>query len=191
MSWINQVKQITCLVYDEDYPSLAADTPVLPKKPRAPCAPSGDWQSLLRKKHVKPILHEHELDELAAFWGSPCELHSVDPLLFWQGILMGRPESHLARMALDYLSSPASSVDAERAFSRGALTVTHRRHLLSDVSTHNSIVLGAWLRETDLVPTLNLIEHFHQKPNRSQSCSTGDSVVDDAASAPNSSDTDP
>ena len=191
MSWIDQVKQITRLVYDEDYPSLAADTPVSPKKPCAPCAPSGDWQSLLRKKRVKPILHEHECDELAAFWGSPCELHSVDPLLFWQGILMGRPESCLARMALDYLSSLASSVDAERAFSRGALTVTHRCHLLSDVSMRNSIVLGAWLRETDLVLTLDLIEHFWQKPNHSQSCSTNNSVVDDAASAPNSSDTDP
>ena len=67
MSWIDQVKQITRLVYDEDYPSLAVDTPVSPKKPRAPCAPSGDWQSLLRKKHVKPILHEHEHDELATF----------------------------------------------------------------------------------------------------------------------------
>ena len=63
-------------------------------------------------------------------------------------------------MAIDYLSAPTSSVDAERAFSHGALTVTHRRHMLSDMSTRNSIVLGTWLRETNLVPKDELIEFF-------------------------------
>ncbi len=190
--WIEEAKKITRSVFDKDYPSLA--TTEMPASPRKPRAPSGDWESLLRKKHTTPILRTHERDELAAFWGSPCEPDDVDPLLFWQGVLMGRPESQLAKMAIDYLSTPASSVDAERAFSRGALTVTHHRHSLSDVSTRNSIVLGAWLQETNLVPTLDLIEFFRKKTDRSQSVSTRGSVgADDADCTPdpsNESDTD-
>ena len=112
-----------------------------------------------------------ERDELAAFWGSPCEPLDVDPLQYWQGALLCRPESRLAHMAIDYLSAPAASVDAERAFSRGALTVTHRRHSLSDASTRNSIVLGSWLRETELVPCHELTELFRNKPFRFPSTS--------------------
>jgi hypothetical protein len=119
-----------------------------------------------------------ERDELAAFWGTPCEPLDTDPLQHWQGVLVSRPDSRLARMAIDYLSSPASSVEVERAFSRGALTVTHRRHALSDTSTRNSIVLGAWLKDTNFVPKHDLIELFRSKSSR-LTMSSGDSVEAD------------
>ena len=109
-----------------------------------------------------------ERDELATFWGAPIEHHSCNPIQYWHGALVLRPDSRLARMALDYLSAPASSVDVERAFSRGALTVTHRRHSLSDTSTRNSIVLGGWLKDTDLVPKQKLIEFFRKKSSRGE-----------------------
>ena len=70
-------------------------------------------------------------------------------------------------MAIDYLSAPSSSVDTERAFSHGALTVTHCHHALSDLSTHNSIVLGAWLKDTTLVPKDELIKVSKIKPPES------------------------
>ena len=117
-----------------------------------------------------------ERDELTTFWASPCEPVETDPLQHWQGVLVGRPESRLARMAIDYLSAPALSVDAERAFSRGALTVTHRRHALSDTSTRNSIVLGAWLGATNIIPTDELIRHFQNKASREQPTSGSDSA---------------
>ena len=79
-------------------------------------------------------------------------------------------------MAIDYLSAPASSVDAECAFSRGALTVTHRRHALSDTSTCNSIVLGAWLGATNIIPTDELIRHFQNKASREQPTSGSNSA---------------
>ena len=44
-----------------------------------------------------------------------------------------------------------------------------RRHALSDTSTRNSIVLGLWLRETELVP--GLTELFRNKSFRFQSLS--------------------
>ena len=85
--------------------------------------------------------HE-ECDKLTAFWVSPCEHVAMDPLQFWVGASISQPESHLAQMAIDYLSAPALSVEAEHAFSHSALTVVHHHHALSVESTCNSIVLG-------------------------------------------------
>ena len=82
-------------------------------------------------------------------------------------------------MAIDYLSAPASSVEAEHAFSRGALTVTHRHHMLSDRTTRSSIVLGAWLKDTDLVPKDELIEFFRNKSFRGSVPSSCDSAKAD------------
>ena len=168
------MKEITREVYDQDYSILApADPPASPKGH----PPSGDWPSLLRKTVVKAATQEH--DELATFWGTPIEHHTCDPIQYWQGALVARPDSRLAKMALDYLSAPASSVDVERAFSRGALTVTHRRHCLSDTSTRNSIVLGGWLKDTDLVPRQKLIEFFRKKSSRLEPTPSDSEEMDD------------
>ncbi|EJD50330.1 hypothetical protein AURDEDRAFT_58105, partial [Auricularia subglabra TFB-10046 SS5] len=52
---------------------------------------------------------------------------------------------HLSRMALDYLSIPATSVDVERTFSRGRLLLSHVRNRLSAESTRALLCLGSWL----------------------------------------------
>lgn len=127
--WIKIVKAIAHRIYKEDYANVvASDAPVSPRRHPAPI---GAWPSLLRKSKA-PAHQDH--DELTTFWASPPECET-DPLQFWSGCLVARPESCLAWMAIDYLSAPASSVEVEHAFSRGALTVTHRRHLLSHEST--------------------------------------------------------
>ena len=126
--------------------------------PKKPLAPSSDWPSLLWRKTVKAVSRNH--DELAAFWASPCEPGITDPLLYWAAELVRWPGNCLAQMAIDYLSAPAAAVDIEQVFSHGALTVTHCHHLLLDTSTCNSIVLGAWLKDTSLVPKDELIEQF-------------------------------
>jgi len=182
IDWIDMVKEITRTVYDEDYSSrTTVDLPATPRKPRAP---SSDRHSLMRKRGVKAI--SRACDELADFWGSPCLSRDADPLLYWQGIMMSDPDNRLAYMAIDYLSAPAASADVERAFSRGALTVTHRRHSLSDSSMRNSIMLGSWLRDTNLVPRTELIEFFCNKcirfPSVSTSTTTQDSVDADSDS---------
>ena len=156
------VKDITCRVYQEDYPSIV--TASLPASPRRPLAPSRDWPSLLRGPSAAPP--HQERDKLMEFWASSIEPPETNPLQFWHGALVSRPESRLARMAIDYLSAPASSVDVECAFSRGAFTVTHRRHTLSDQSTRNSIVVGAWLKDTKLIPKEELIKFFQKKTAR-------------------------
>jgi len=52
----------------------------------------------------------------------------------------------LSRMALNYLSIPATSVDVERVFSKGRLILSHVRNGLSVQSTRALVCLGAWSR---------------------------------------------
>ena len=177
-SWINEVKRIIRLVYNEDYANLTTED--LPSSPQKPRALSPEWPSLTRKMTVKAAVRE--CDELAAFWGTPCEPESCDPIQFWKGRSVSHPDSRLVQMAIDYLSVPASSVDAERAFSRGALTVTHRHHTLSVTSTRNSIVLGGWLKDTNLVPKQELIEFFRNKTIRGQTTSNDSMEIEDSDS---------
>ncbi|KIM51420.1 hypothetical protein SCLCIDRAFT_143294, partial [Scleroderma citrinum Foug A] len=62
-------------------------------------------------------------------------------LKYWENLHTTRPR--LARMALDFLLAPASSVDAERAFSGGRLQVNHLQHQLSSQSFKAQVAVGS------------------------------------------------
>ncbi|KAF8585289.1 hypothetical protein K439DRAFT_1646652 [Ramaria rubella] len=66
----------------------------------------------------------------------------LDPLTHWEAQKAGG--SHLARMALDFLSIPATSTDTKYAFSRGGLTVSCMHHSLLNASTCATSVLASW-----------------------------------------------
>ena len=71
-------------------------------------------------------------------------------------------------MALDFLSAPASSTDIERAFSRGGLTVSKRRHSLSDESTRAATVLSSWATVKGLIPEDEIVSVFRDKVKRAK-----------------------
>ncbi|KIL55791.1 hypothetical protein M378DRAFT_54282, partial [Amanita muscaria Koide BX008] len=50
----------------------------------------------------------------------------------------------LSRMARDYLSIPATSVNVERIFSKGRILLSHLRSHLSVQSTRALMCVGAW-----------------------------------------------
>ncbi|KIJ09552.1 hypothetical protein PAXINDRAFT_50851, partial [Paxillus involutus ATCC 200175] len=50
----------------------------------------------------------------------------------------------LSRMAIDYLSIPATSIDVKRLFSRSRLILSHTRSRLSAQSTRALLCLGTW-----------------------------------------------
>ncbi|KIM63441.1 hypothetical protein SCLCIDRAFT_91875, partial [Scleroderma citrinum Foug A] len=52
----------------------------------------------------------------------------------------------LYRMALDYLSVPATSTAVERVFSQGRQLLHFARNCLSPSSTRAFLCLGLWLR---------------------------------------------
>ncbi|EJD32395.1 hATC-domain-containing protein [Auricularia subglabra TFB-10046 SS5] len=84
------------------------------------------------------------LDELSAYLAAATEVpEGGDALKWWKRNTSTFP--HLSRMALDYLSIPATSVDVERTFSRGRLLLSHVRNRLSAESTRALLCIGSWL----------------------------------------------
>lgn len=87
----------------------------------------------------------------------------------------------MARMALDFLSAPAASVDVERAFSRGGLTVSKRRHALGDESVRAATVLGAWAATApEVIPEAEIVEVFRNKSKRTKKSSVPNVYEDEA-----------
>ncbi|KAF8606680.1 hypothetical protein BDV93DRAFT_553841 [Ceratobasidium sp. AG-I] len=48
-------------------------------------------------------------------------------------------------MALDYLTAPASSIDADGAFSNGQVMVNHLQHQMSSRTFQAQTAVGSWL----------------------------------------------
>ncbi|KAG8903891.1 hypothetical protein FRC01_008939, partial [Tulasnella sp. 417] len=62
-------------------------------------------------------------------------------LCWWESQRKRRP--NLTRMALAYLTAPATSVDAERAFSEGRLSVNHLQHNLAPDTFRAKMAIGS------------------------------------------------
>ncbi|KAG9075222.1 hypothetical protein FRC06_010218 [Ceratobasidium sp. 370] len=62
-------------------------------------------------------------------------------------------QSQVFTMALDYMTAPASSVDAEHAFSNGRLMVGHLQHQMSTRTFQAKMAVGLWVG-TPLLPDL-------------------------------------
>jgi hypothetical protein len=58
------------------------------------------------------------------------------------------------------------STDAERAFSRGGLTVSKMRHSLSNQSSRTATVLGAWCSLPSAIPRDEIMAVFRDKNKR-------------------------
>jgi hypothetical protein len=102
-------------------------------------------------KPSNPFEQMHKIaslgDELDDYLLMPPEnVGETGVVMYWDKILR-RKYPQLAKMALDYFTAPASSVDIERAFSRGRLTVTHLRHQLGTDSFKALMLLSSWINE--------------------------------------------
>ena len=97
-------------------------------------------------------------DSIEAYLNAPnivshAEILSAGGILkYWHHMRATQPR--LAQMALDYLSAPASSVDAERAFSCGQLQVNHLQHGINSQSFKAKLTIGSWSRTPLLPPHL-------------------------------------
>ena len=85
----------------------------------------------------------------------------------------------------------ATSVEAERAFSRGRLTVSRLRHSLSDASVRASTLLGSWASIPALVPetdVVNLIRELSDRRRTAKVKSKDDGDVIDVDAEPEDGD---
>ncbi|GBE89936.1 Putative AC transposase OS=Zea mays PE=2 SV=2 [Sparassis crispa] len=128
--------------YAGDSNDMSVNTPTV--SVMASTSKRGKWASSFRNE---PSTSTHPIDSIDAYLESP--LVSRDDvkqaggvLAYWAQASKTRPR--LARMALDFLTAPASSVDAERAFSGGRLTVNHLQHQTSSQSFKAQVAVGSW-----------------------------------------------
>ncbi|PIL25427.1 hypothetical protein GSI_13317 [Ganoderma sinense ZZ0214-1] len=99
-------------------------------------------------------------DALEVYLEAPPLVTVHNPLEYWTPLLKSGPDAALARMALDFLSVPATSVEVERAFSRGRLQSPGFATLLVTTQVRASTLLGSWANIPGLVDeteTVNLL----------------------------------
>jgi hypothetical protein len=80
-------------------------------------------------------------NELNHYLTAPTEA-TRDPLLWW--VEKQKTYPRLSRMARDYISVPATSVDVKRVFSKGRLLLSHVHNRLSVQSTQALLYLSNW-----------------------------------------------
>ncbi|CAE7095211.1 unnamed protein product [Rhizoctonia solani] len=85
--------------------------------------------------------------------------HAGDVLGYWSAERTNRPR--IAQMTLDYLTSPASSVDAERAFSCARLMINHLQHRMSPQTFQAQMIMGPRF-ETPLLPNVDSVASIIQ-----------------------------
>ncbi|EUC55039.1 hAT family dimerization protein [Rhizoctonia solani AG-3 Rhs1AP] len=106
----------------------------------------------------------------------------VNPVNWWYAQRLAGEEHHgLTQMALDVLTTPASSVDVERAFSFVSHLVSKRRHSMAAYTVQSTATLGAYSR-ADLVPT-GLLAKAHQKARERTQANARAKVADAKAKA--------
>ncbi|EJD36354.1 hypothetical protein AURDEDRAFT_174551 [Auricularia subglabra TFB-10046 SS5] len=145
--WISAARQTIYTRWSETYKPLyegvraAATTSTAAEQPK-----HSKWRCSINDLAVKSALEEDTLDAYLEAPVVPVEVIDAAGglLAYWESQRAKRPR--LAQMALDFLTAPASSVDAERAFSGGRLQVNHMQHNISSQAFRAKMVLGSWYR---------------------------------------------
>ncbi|CAK1595752.1 unnamed protein product [Parnassius mnemosyne] len=85
------------------------------------------------------------IDELEEYLSKPRAASSEDILEWWRIHETEYPT--LSKMARDFLSIPATSVPAERLFSKASLVIRKHRNRLSDESARWLLCINSWSKE--------------------------------------------
>ena len=83
-----------------------------------------------------------EIDEFQAYLLSPVCDESVDPLQWWKVNQIQYPR--LAKMAMDYLAIPSTSVPSEECFSISKNLITDKRNKLAGKTIRSCMCLKSW-----------------------------------------------
>lgn len=108
-----------------------------------------DFGSLYESRKEAENLHWKE--EIDRYLSIDREHKDTDILIWWQQNENKYPI--LARMAKDFLGTPATSVPAERLFTRGSLTVRKHRNRLNPESARSLLCVNSWVT-SELFPDI-------------------------------------
>ncbi|KAG9119856.1 hypothetical protein FRC07_004908 [Ceratobasidium sp. 392] len=143
IDWIcNMISTRFKVLYASSLDSEAAETHQQSSKPRNRWLAVTHDEEDLDSDSIDSYMHSKTID-LRPYGGL---------LPYWEAMLTSKPR--LARMALNYLSAPATSVDAERAFSAGRLTINHLQHNMSPATFEAKMAVGSWYG-TPLLPDVS------------------------------------
>jgi hypothetical protein len=139
--WIEQAES---LVRDEYMSSYQAKSNATQAAPVVTGDPSNNNFADFGNLSVTTAPRSNELDDYLRLTVE----NVADPLVWWHNNRFVYPMLH--RMALDYLSAPATSTAVERVFSQGRNLLPYTRNRLSASSIRAYLCLGSWCRN-DLV----------------------------------------
>lgn len=106
-----------------------------------------------------------------------------DPIAYWTARIAPldavsiTPTQALARMALDFLSAPATSTDVERLFSKAGLVVAKRRYNLTAEHIRQSTVLANWI-SLGIIPNRKISSALKKKFGKKSSQESGSEWTD-------------
>jgi len=143
--WVETAKELVRDVFERSYKQPDAreeedPAPAPAASSKASSKPANMFDSL---PSLSAPTQKELRDDLDRYLSTDPEM--VGDVLVWWHEHRGMYPS-LSRMALDYLTIPATSVDVERLFSRGRLLLSHVRSRLSAQSTRALLCLGSWSR---------------------------------------------
>ncbi|KDR67829.1 hypothetical protein GALMADRAFT_146839 [Galerina marginata CBS 339.88] len=156
--WIEAAQSIVHAEYDRTYAFMDTDNELIPEPVSTAGSDSENMFDALPALTAPPPTELHS--ELERYLNTDIE-DVTDPIRWWYVRKTTYPRLH--RMALDYLTIPATSVDVERVFSQGRLLLSHVRSRLSVQSTRALMCLGGWslmgyVRDSDVKAVTILAE---------------------------------
>lgn len=153
--WIDNARALVRQIFDLDYP--AEDPPARSaSQSETPSDTVKSKPNIMKPRRgtLKAASREDELDRYLSL--EAIELpDDVSPVQWWRNCRTTFPR--LSRMAIDYLTVPATSVEVERTFSRGRLLLTHTRNAMSAQTTRALMCLNSWSR-AGLVRTKDVLQ---------------------------------
>ncbi|GBE81312.1 hypothetical protein SCP_0310390 [Sparassis crispa] len=150
--WIEEAKRLTHEEYHKHYEKNTDGTQGDAHNEAVPSDDEfGDFAN------ISVTMEPSARNELEEYLAAPLE-KVRDPLRWWWDSRKAYP--HLHRMALNYLSVPATSTAVERAFSQGRQLLHFTRNRLSPKSIRAALCLGSWGRSellhiADLIAAVN------------------------------------
>ncbi|KAG8770443.1 hypothetical protein FRC12_004249 [Ceratobasidium sp. 428] len=136
---VNTVRNLVVHRFNTMYPALHTPSSELA---------DGDSDDEWSLKPRRATVSSSELDSIEKYLAteplSPEVYEESGPLTYWQSQMASGCRPRLAEFAISYLTAPASSVDAERAFSCGRLTIGHLQHNMSPESFCAKMALRSW-----------------------------------------------